>query len=120
MTATLSDAVGSGNRMEANAWPLDGCAATSAGQAIVGGWVSATETVNEQELCKKALSVAVHDTMVVDAPLKIEPEGGSHVMFLIPEASEAAGVYEREIVFLPTSGTVLIFPGHVMSGFVVS
>jgi hypothetical protein len=58
--------------------------------------------------------------MVVDAPLKVEPEGGLHEMFLMPEASVAAGVYGRAIVFFPVSGTVLMFPGHVMSGLVVS
>ena len=43
------------------------------GHEIDGGTLSTTETVNQQDAVLNALSVAVHDTFVVVAGLKVEP-----------------------------------------------
>ena len=54
--------------------PYIGASTVLLGHVIDGGTLSTTETKNVHEAVLKALSVAVHDTFVTVAVLKVEPE----------------------------------------------
>jgi hypothetical protein len=62
--------------LAAEHWPGSVLTVTSGGHEIVGGSVSLTVTVNEQEAVLPAASVAVQATVVVPFG-KVEPEGGA-------------------------------------------
>ena len=92
----------------------------SVGHVICGGILSATETVNEHDVCRPALSVVVHE-MAVDVPERnTDPDTGSQIVLLIPDASDGVGVYVTVALGRPAGGIAGILAGHVMFGLVVS
>jgi hypothetical protein len=93
---------------------------TSLGQMIVGGTTSVTVTLKLHVDESRALSVAVHVTLVVVAPPNWKPEAGEQLVLLMPDSSVALAMYVTVAKLLPVSGLRTIVPGHVMLGCLVS
>ena len=81
--------------------------------------MSVTTTLNAQEFCKPALSAAVHVTVVVMAPGNWLPEAGEQVKVATPALAEATALNMGVAYDFPELGTVFIFAGHVIVGFMV-
>ena len=88
-----------------------------AGQVILGGCVSFTVTVNEQEAELDEASDTEHVTVVVPFG-KLEPEAGAHTGVPTPEQlSVAVGVAKLTTAeHWPLSLAAVTFAGHVITG----
>src|SRR5204862_3298923 len=92
----------------------------SAGQMIVGGWLSSTVTVKVQLFVLPLASVAVEVTVVVPTG-KTEPLKGVLVRFVTaPQMSVAVTLKVTLLVHRPEVALTVMFPGQMIVGGCVS
>ena len=83
--------------------------------------MSGTETTNEHDDDKNALSVAVHVTVVFVAIENWLPDAGLHDVLLIPELSVADLMAYVTVAYdWPRSIDCVMLDGHTIVGWMVS
>ncbi len=96
-----------------------GTAPAVPGQVMAGATVSVTVTLIVQFVLSPALSVALHETLVVPRG-NSEPVGVLQTIEAIPEASVAVGAMVTLANGMPDDGEAVSVAGHVMAGAIVS